>query len=94
MSAQSDLEKHLLKMKAMGVTITTSTKDPTTVTGLIGSTADALGMGEEEPVLHFAPWGSPITSCGKPVPRNLDTITDRRAETTCGDCRSRFKGDD
>lgn len=42
-------------------------------------------------VLHFAPWGSPLTSCGKPVPRNLDTITDRRSETTCEDCRSRFQ---
>lgn len=85
-----ELKKHLLKMKAMGVTITTSTKDPNTVSGLIGSTADRLGMGAEHEVLHFAPWGSPLTSCGLPAPRRQD-ITDRRAATTCEDCRSRFK---
>lgn len=56
------------------------------------SDASAAARGEAE-VLHFAPWGSPVTSCGKPVPRDLATVTDRRAATTCEDCRSRFRED-
>lgn len=85
-----ELDKHLLKMKAMGVTITSSTQNPDSPIGLLQAAADRLGMGGESQPTHFAPWGSPLTSCGLPAPKRQDT-TDRRAATTCEDCRSRFK---
>lgn len=88
--AEKDLEKHLLKMKAMGVTITSTTSSADSPIGVLQAAADRLGMGGEYQPLHFAPWGSPVTSCGKPVPRDLSRVTDRRAATTCEDCLSRF----
>jgi hypothetical protein len=89
----TELEKQLLKMKAMGVTIATTSNDPDSPMGVLAAEAKRLGVSHEAEVLHFAPWGSPVTSCGRPVPRDLSAITDRRAATTCTDCRSRFRED-
>lgn len=40
--------------------------------------------------LHFCPYGSYETTCGKS--ENYVQTTDRRAETTCPDCLSLFTG--
>lgn len=85
----TELEKHLLRMKAMGVTISTTSKDPNSPMGILAAEAKRLGMSHDAEVLHFAPWGSALTSCGLPAPKR-DDLTDRRKATTCEDCVSRF----
>jgi len=40
--------------------------------------------------LHFAPWGSVITSCGAAVYRGMTNVTDRRDDTTCPRCCAHF----
>jgi hypothetical protein len=52
--AEDALERQLLKMKAMGITITTTAKDPDSVAGILGAAADRLGMGQHVPDLSPA----------------------------------------
>lgn len=41
-------------------------------------------------VIHFAPWGTPVTACGRAVTKYPLTATVDRANTTCPGCRENF----